>query len=87
MRLGSYPRLLVLALSLPAVSHALGLGNMRVDSKLNQPLSAQIELLGATPQELKALRASVATAAGALAGGALNCGKKPDIATGFLSAA
>ncbi len=61
MLLRSCPRLLVLALSLPEVSHALGLGNLRVDSKLNEPLSAQIDILGATPDELKAMRASVAS--------------------------
>src|SRR5450432_260756 len=60
MRIGSYPRLLALALSLPEMSHAVGLGNMRVDSKLNEPLSAQIDIIGATPDELKAIRASVA---------------------------
>jgi pilus assembly protein FimV len=61
MLLGSYPRLLVLALSLPEMSHALGLGNMRVESKLNEPLSAQIDIIGATPDELKAMSASVAS--------------------------
>ena len=61
MLLGSYPRLLVLALSLPEMSHALGLGNMRVESRLNEPLSAQIDIIGATPDELKAIRASVAS--------------------------
>jgi pilus assembly protein FimV len=61
MRLRSCPRLLVLALSLPEASHALGLGTMRVESRLNEPLSAQIDILGATPDELKAVRASVAS--------------------------
>ncbi len=61
MLLRSYPRLLVLALSLPEMSHALGLGNMRVESKLNEPLSAQIDIIGATADELKAIRASVAS--------------------------
>ena len=58
---GTYPGLLVLALSLPEVSHALGLGNMRVDSRLNEPLSAQIDIIGATPDELRAISASVAS--------------------------
>ncbi len=57
---GSYPLLLVLALSLPEMSHALGLGNMRVESRLNEPLSAQIDIVGATADELKTIRASVA---------------------------
>ena len=52
MQLRSYPQLLVLALSLPEISHALGLGTLRVESKLHAPLSAQIEILGATPDEL-----------------------------------
>ena len=60
MRLGSYPRLLALALALPEMSHAMGLGHMRVESKLNEPLSAQIDIIGATPDELKAIRATVA---------------------------
>ncbi len=60
MLLGSYSRLLVLVLSLPEMSHALGLGNMRVESKLNEPLSAQIDIIGATADELKVIRASVA---------------------------
>jgi pilus assembly protein FimV len=61
MVLGSYPRLLALALSLPEISHAAGLGNIRVDSKLNEALSAQIDIVDATPDELKAIRASVAS--------------------------
>jgi pilus assembly protein FimV len=60
MLLGSCPRLLVLALLLPEMSHALGLGHMRVESKLNEPLLAQIDIIGATADELQAIRASVA---------------------------
>ena len=60
MLFGSYPRLLALALSMPELAQALGLGDIRVDSRLNEPLSAQIEIIGATPEELKNLRASVA---------------------------
>jgi len=60
MRLGSYRWLLLLALSAPELSLGLGLGAMRVDSRLDEPLSAQIEILGATPAELKELRAAVA---------------------------
>jgi pilus assembly protein FimV len=61
MRLGAYPRLLVLALSLPEMSHALGLGTLHIESSLNEPLSAQIDIIGATPEELQAIRASVAS--------------------------
>jgi hypothetical protein len=63
MRLGLYRSLLILVLSSPGMAYALGLGAMRVDSKLNEPLAAQIEILGATPAELKILNASVADAA------------------------
>lgn len=59
MPLVSCPRLLVLALAFPELSHALGLGDMRVESRLNEPLSAQIDIIGATPDELQAIRASV----------------------------
>ena len=52
------PRFLVLAL-LPGISHALGLGALRVESELNEPLSAQIDIVGATPDEIQAVRASV----------------------------
>ena len=62
MRLGSYARLLILSLSLPALAHAVGLGTMRVDSRLNEPLSAQVDILGATPEELKTLSATLADA-------------------------
>src|SRR6476659_5454565 len=57
----SASRLLVLALSSPGISHALGLGAIRVESNLNEPLSAQIEVIGATPEELQAIRASLAS--------------------------
>ena len=49
---------LVLAL-LPGISSALGLGALRVESRLNEPLSAQIDIVGATPDQLQALKASV----------------------------
>jgi pilus assembly protein FimV len=47
-------------LGLPAVGLALGLGDIQLKSALNQPLDAQIEILGATPQDLEDLRAAVA---------------------------
>jgi pilus assembly protein FimV len=56
-----YPSLLALAMSLPGSAGALGLGEIRVDSALNEPLSAQIDLVGATDQELTELRAAVAS--------------------------
>jgi pilus assembly protein FimV len=60
MSRGPYPTLLLLAMSLPGTVRALGLGEIRVDSSLNEPLSAQIEIVGATRDELLALTASVA---------------------------
>jgi pilus assembly protein FimV len=54
-------RLLTLALlALPGAAFALGLGEIHLQSALNQPLSAQIELVGATTEELTQLRASIA---------------------------
>ena len=40
---------------------ALGLGEIRLDSALNAPLRAQIELLSATPEELENLTISLAS--------------------------
>jgi pilus assembly protein FimV len=50
-----------LLLAVPAAAHAVGLGDIHLGSALNQPLSADIELLGATPEELTQLRAGVAS--------------------------
>jgi FimV-like protein len=60
MSRGPYPILLVLAMSLPGAVRALGLGDIRIDSALNEPLSAQIDIVGATRDELIALTAKVA---------------------------
>jgi len=40
---------------------ALGLGEVRLDSALNEPLSARIELLSATPEELESLTVAMAS--------------------------
>jgi pilus assembly protein FimV len=50
----------MLAMSLPGAAKALGLGDIRVDSALNEPLSAQIDIVGATREELVELTAKVA---------------------------
>ncbi len=42
---------------------ALGLGDIRLDSALNEPLRAEIELLSATPEEVSTLQVSLASAA------------------------
>jgi pilus assembly protein FimV len=60
MSRGPYPIVLILAMSLPGAARALGLGDIHVDSALNEPLSAQIDIVGATRDELIALTANVA---------------------------
>lgn len=41
--------------ALPGVSFALGIGTINVKSALNQPLDAEIDLLGITPEDLEGL--------------------------------
>ena len=48
------------ALALPGAAWPLGLGKLTVESALGQPLSARIELLSATKEELDSLTAKVA---------------------------
>ncbi|HET9394498.1 MAG TPA: FimV/HubP family polar landmark protein, partial [Nitrospiraceae bacterium] len=57
----SVKRTLSLSLLLPSVSLALGLGDIRLLSSLNAPLDAEIELIGATPDELASLKAAIAS--------------------------
>jgi pilus assembly protein FimV len=55
------PRLMLMACLLsPSLSWALGLGEIHLKSSLNEPMSAEIDLIAATPDELMALRASLA---------------------------
>jgi pilus assembly protein FimV len=60
------PRLMLMAclLSLsflwPSMSWALGLGEIHLNSSLNQPMNAEIDLIAASPDELIALRATLA---------------------------
>ncbi len=61
MSRGPYPLLLTLALALPGAAGAVGLGEIRVQSALNEPLSAEIDIVGATDEELSDLRAAVAS--------------------------
>jgi len=44
----------------PSSSWALGLGEIHLNSALNEPMNAEIDLIAATPDELTALRASLA---------------------------
>ncbi|MDH3577425.1 MAG: hypothetical protein OEO71_06350 [Gammaproteobacteria bacterium] len=54
---------LVLVLLLSSEVWAIGLGDIRLDSALNEPLRAEISLLSATPDELAALNVAMASAA------------------------
>jgi pilus assembly protein FimV len=56
------PRLLITACLLcPSLSWALGLGEIHLNSALNEPLNADIDLIAATPDELTAAMPSPAT--------------------------
>lgn len=54
-------RALLFIILLPQGAHALGLGDIRLNSTLNAPLDAQIELTGATPEELQSLAPQLAS--------------------------
>jgi pilus assembly protein FimV len=43
----------------PALAHALGLGDVRLGSGLNQPLAAEVEIVGASPEDLLQLRVAL----------------------------
>ncbi|HEY0340768.1 MAG TPA: FimV/HubP family polar landmark protein [Steroidobacteraceae bacterium] len=51
---------LLLGLAPPGVALALGLGDIHVESALHQPLAAQIELVGVTPENAAGLSAGIA---------------------------
>ncbi len=53
---------LILGLLLAGETYALGLGNITLDSALNEPLRARIELVSATPEDLAELRVGLASA-------------------------
>lgn len=52
----------LVAVLLPFAAHALGLGEIKLNSALNQPLSADIPVVGASPAELGSLQVKVASA-------------------------
>ena len=55
------PRLMLMACLLsPSLSWALGLGEIHLNSSLNEPMNAEIDLIGAGQEELSALRATLA---------------------------
>jgi pilus assembly protein FimV len=56
------PRLMLMACLLsPSLSWALGLGEIHLNSSLNEPMNAEIDLIAASPDELGALRAALAS--------------------------
>ena len=60
MSRGHNPLLWMMACAVPTAGHALGLGEIHVDSALNEPLAAEIDIVGAEPEELVGLIATVA---------------------------
>jgi pilus assembly protein FimV len=60
MSSGKNPLVLMMALSMPGAANALGLGDIHVDSALNERLAAEIDIVGATATELTGLQAAVA---------------------------
>src|SRR5512136_2444714 len=53
--------LLLSALMSPTALYALGLGEIHLNSALNQPFDADIDLVSAADEDLSALRASLAS--------------------------
>ncbi len=54
-------RLMLMAcLLIPSLSWGLGLGEIHLNSALNEPMNAEIDLISAGPEELTALRANLA---------------------------
>src|SRR2546423_8010364 len=58
----SLPALLGMTLVLPSATLAFGLGDIHVKSALHEPLAAEIDLVGATDDDLAALTAGIADA-------------------------
>lgn len=52
--------ILLMAFALPSATEALGLGEIHVDSALNEPLAAEVDIVGATADDLAGITASVA---------------------------
>jgi len=61
MSSGKNPLVLMMALSVPGAAHALGLGDIHVDSALNERLAAEIDIVGASALDLTDLRAKLAS--------------------------
>ncbi len=60
MSSGKNPLMLMMALSMPGAANALGLGDIHVDSALNERLAAEIDIVGAATLELADLKAAEA---------------------------
>jgi pilus assembly protein FimV len=60
MSSGKNPLMWMMALSMPGAAQAIGLGDIHVDSALNERLAAEIDIVGATALELADLKAAVA---------------------------
>src|SRR6267154_3525215 len=60
MPIGKNRLMLMMALAMPGAAQSLGLGDIHVDSALNEHLAAEIDLVGATALDLIDLRAAVA---------------------------
>ena len=52
--------ILMVAFALPSAAEALGLGEIHVDSALNEPFAAEVDIVGTTAEDLAGLTASVA---------------------------
>src|SRR5262245_21761073 len=65
MRANPIPKLsaIAIALALPGVAMALGLGKLTVQSSLGQPLSAQVELTSVQKEDLDSITAKVGDSA------------------------
>jgi pilus assembly protein FimV len=51
---------LMIALALPGAAAAVGLGDIHLESALNEPLAAEIDIVGATAEDLAGITASIA---------------------------
>jgi pilus assembly protein FimV len=60
MSSGKNPLMLMMALAMPGAASAFGLGDIHVDSALNEHLAAEIDIVGGTALELEDLKAAVA---------------------------
>ena len=57
---GKMAMMLMTALALPRAAGALGLGEIHIESALNEPLAAEIDIVGATDEDLSGITAAIA---------------------------